>query len=151
MTIRFLTGLAVAVFAISFFAVNAPAQTPKATKAMDHNDMFQTCAKACSDCQRVCDTCATHCSHMLHEGKKEHMATLAHCLDCANICATASQVAARGGPMSTLICTACADCCAKCAKECDKFTDDKHMTQCAAECRKCEKACRDMSMHAMTK
>jgi hypothetical protein len=113
----------------------------------EHDEGMQACAKACSDCQRACDMCATHCGHMLAEGMKEHVSTLMTCQDCADICAAASQVVARGGPFSGIICQSCADACAACAKECEKFSKDEHMTACAKECRKCEKACRDMVKH----
>jgi hypothetical protein len=113
-----------------------------------HEEMFQECAKACSDCQRECDACATHCAHMLASGQKEHITTLMTCRDCAAICAAASQIVAAGGPFSAMICTSCADACAECAKACEKFPDDKHMKACGEECRKCEKACRAMLKHA---
>ncbi|MEO8268873.1 MAG: four-helix bundle copper-binding protein, partial [Aureliella sp.] len=70
--------------------------------------------------------------------------TLSTCLDCADICAAASQVVARGGPFAKLICAACADACQKCAAACEKFPADEHMAKCAAECRQCEAACRKM-------
>jgi len=114
----------------------------------EHDDMLQACAKACSDCQRACDMCTTHCAHQVHAGKKEHITTLATCQDCADFCVAAAQIVARGGPFSSTICGACAEACAKCGKECEKFPDDKHMKMCADECRKCEKACRDMVKHA---
>lgn len=112
-----------------------------------HHDMLQACAKACSDCQRACDMCATHCANLLGQGRNEHATTLATCQDCADVCVAAAQIVARGGPFSALVCEACADACARCAKECEKFPDDKHMSMCAAECRKCEKACREMIKH----
>ena len=114
----------------------------------EHNEGLQACAKACSDCQRACDLCSTHCAHLMADGKKEHMMTLMTCQDCADICAAASQVVARGGPFSGIICVSCADACAACAKHCEEFPDDEHMTACAKECRKCEKACREMATHA---
>lgn len=114
----------------------------------EHAEGLQACAKACSDCQRECDMCSTHCAHQLAAGNKEHLATLRTCQDCADICAAASQVVARGGPFSGIICVTCADACAACAKECEKFSDDEHMTACAKECRVCEKACREMVKHA---
>lgn len=135
----------------------AIAQQPKKPKTtekpaasgnhMEHNEAMQACAKACSDCQRACNMCGTHCGHMLADGRKEHVATLMTCQDCADICAAASQVVARGGPFSGIICESCADACVACAKECEKFPDDEHMTACAKECRKCEKACREMAKH----
>jgi hypothetical protein len=108
---------------------------------------MQSCAKACSDCQRACDACATHCTHMLLEGKKEHLTTLMTCQDCATVCSAAAQIVARGGPFSNTICAACAEACSLCAKECEKFPSDLHMKTCAEECRKCETACRAMAKH----
>lgn len=113
----------------------------------EHDSVLQACAKACSDCQRACNSCSTHCAHQVHAGHKEHITTLATCQDCADFCSAASQIVARGGPYSSLICQSCAEACAACAKACEKFPNDKHMADCAAECRKCEKACRDMVGH----
>ena len=120
------------------------------TKKSDHHDhkkMFQECAKACSDCQRACDSCNIHCLHQLRAGKQEHLPSLLTCQDCATICASASEIVARGGPFSKAICEACVVACDQCAKECEKFPDDEHMKECAQECRKCEKACREMLKH----
>jgi hypothetical protein len=111
--------------------------------AMPNSEM-ESCAKACSDCQRACNSCSTHCAHQVHAGKAEHMKTLMTCQDCADVCAAASQVVARGGPFAVKICEACADVCAGCAEACEAFPDDAHMKACAAECRACEKACRAM-------
>jgi hypothetical protein len=116
----------------------------------EHDQMLRACAKACSDCQRECDSCATHCAHQLHAGKKDHMTTLMTCQDCADVCVAASQIVARGGPFASLVCGPCAEACAKCAKECEKFPDDEHMQRCAEECRKCEKSCREMVKHMGT-
>jgi hypothetical protein len=119
----------------------------KKVSHMEHSAALQACAEACSNCQRSCDSCATHCAHLLADGKKDHLGTLNSCQDCATICAAASRIVARGGPYSALICDACAKACAQCAAACDKFADDKHMAACAAECRKCEKACKAMLAH----
>jgi len=148
--------VALALIAVLAIAPAARTAEPKAEPAKaepgkidhaEHDAMMMACAKACSDCQRMCDMCATHCAHMLAEGKKEHLATLATCQDCATICSAAACSTARGGPFSATICAACAECCAKCAKACEKHPDDKHMKMCAEECRKCEKACLDMVKH----
>jgi hypothetical protein len=112
-----------------------------------HHAAMMACAKACSDCQRECDMCATHCTHLISEGKKEHLASQRTCLDCANICATAAQITSRHGPFASLICEPCAEACNRCAKECEKHPDDQHMKRCAEECRRCEKACRTMVKH----
>lgn len=113
----------------------------------EHDIAMQACAKACSDCQRMCDMCGSHCAHMVVDGRKTHAASIASCLDCSTICSAASTIVARGGPFSTTICSACAEACNKCALNCEKFPDDKHMKMCAEECRKCEKACQDMLKH----
>lgn len=109
-----------------------------------HGELYGKCAKACAECQLVCDDCARHCAGALHEGKKEHYATLQATEDCATICAAASRIVSRGGPSSARICMVCAEVCASCAKECERFPDDKHMAACAVECRACEKACASM-------
>jgi hypothetical protein len=113
------------------------------TKVVGNANM-QKCAEECSICQRACDSCATHCSHMLAQGKKEHQVTLQTCLDCATHCSAAATIMAREGPFSDLICKACAEACARCGKECEKHSGDAQMRQCAEACRRCEKACRDM-------
>lgn len=112
-----------------------------------HDDHMRACAKACSDCQRECDSCAHHCAMMVGGGEKEHLKTLATCMDCADFCAAASQIVARSGPFAVLMCTACAEACARCGKACEKFPKDDHMKRCAQECRRCEKACKDMVAH----
>lgn len=144
---------AVALAAVEGSALAQGKTKPKAKAKGDahhaeHDEMLQACAKACSDCQRACDTCSTHCAHLLAEGEKAHLTTLATCQDCADFCAAASQIVARGGPFSALICESCADACARCGEACEKFPDDAHMKMCAEECRKCEKACKAMVQHA---
>ncbi len=112
-----------------------------------HYSMYMACAKACADCQLMCDSCSAHCAHQVADGNKDHLTTLGTCSDCAIICSSAAQIVARGGPFSMQICTACAEACEKCAEACEKFPDDEHMKKCAEECRKCEKACKDMLEH----
>lgn len=139
-----LSAVALAALERSAFSQKEP---KKQSGHAEHDEMLQACAKACSDCQRLCDMCTTHCAHLLREGQKEHATTLATCQDCADFCVAAAQIVARGGPFSTLICASCAEACAECGKQCEKFPDDQHMTKCAQECRKCEKACREMVKH----
>lgn len=143
-------GIVMAAFILAFLGATTAAQQERQAKGIDHKkhaEHLRACAKACSDCQRECDACATHCAHMVHKGNKQHMTTLMTCQDCANVCATASHIVARGGPFAGLICEPCAEACARCAKECEKFPDDQHMKRCGEECRRCEKACREMLKH----
>jgi hypothetical protein len=141
-----LVALALAIVGMMAFAQQGQTQDKK-VEHMEHNQMMQSCAKACSDCQRACDTCATHCAHRLHEGRKEHLATLMTCQDCATVCSASAQIVARGGPHSVLICECCAKVCDLCGTACEKFPDDEHMKACAEECRKCEKVCKAMDKH----
>jgi hypothetical protein len=106
---------------------------------------FQVCAKECDDCARSCNTCAAHCAKMLADGRKEHLDTLKLCQDCATLCTAASQVVAKDGPTSDLICTACAEACKRCGDACEAQAGDPILKQCAEECRKCEKVCRAMA------
>ena len=151
-TLKFASiGFAVfAIFGLMAFALQGQTQEKKVDH-MEHSAVMQECAKACSDCQRTCDMCATHCAHMLHEGKKEHLTTLATCRDCATVCSAAAQIVARGGPFAGLICESCVKACDKCATACEAFPDDEHMKACAEECRKCEKACKAMIEHMASK
>ena len=105
---------------------------------------FLVCAKACDDCARMCETCAAHCAKLLAKGNKEHQVTLQHCQDCAAVCQAAARITAKDGPMSKLICIACADACKLCGDECAKHAEDPLMKKCAVMCQQCEKVCREM-------
>lgn len=149
-------GLLAVSFAVAGTAVSVggkqPDPVPKAQpKAVDaHMSAFMDCAKACDDCARICNLCAAHCTKMAVDGKKEHLATVRTCVDCASICKSASEIVIKSGPFSDLICTACADACKRCGDACEKHADhDPIMKQCAAECRRCEKACRMMMKHTI--
>jgi hypothetical protein len=141
-----LAALALAIASLVMFAQRGQTQE-KETPHMEHSKMMLACAKACSDCQRACDSCATHCTLLLAEGKKEHMKSLRSCQDCATICAASSQIVARNGPTSVLMCECCAKACDLCGKSCEAFPEDKHMKSCAEECRRCETACKAMVKH----
>lgn len=113
-----------------------------------HATAFEQCARACNDCELICDMCAAHCAEFVAEGKKEHLTTLQTCQDCATHCSAAACIVARKGPFSDTICQACAEACKRCGAECEKLKDDPMMQKCAEECRKCEKACREMLKHS---
>lgn len=136
---------------LSAVAAAAAWQTSLKAAERDHHlghaesdRVMERCAAACSDCQRECNSCATHCVMQLKEGHADHAETLATCQDCADVCSAASQIVSRGGPFANLICKACADACSKCAVACNQFPDDEHMMKCANECIECEKVCREM-------
>ena len=148
MKTRMFAGISVGALALTLAIVGVDAfvrQAQAAEKKTDHTEHFalmQECAKVCSDCQRACDLCATHCANLLADGKKEHLACLMNCQDCATCCVACSQVCARGGPQAALMNDCCAKCCDQCAKACEAFPNDSHMKACAEECRKCEKSCK---------
>lgn len=125
-------------------ATKTPAAAAGASSHQHVHHGMSECAAACAGCQMACDSCAAHCLGLLEEGKKAHAETLQTCLDCAEVCAAADRIVARGGPFSEIICRACADACARCAEACEKFPDDEHMADCAKECRKCATACQQM-------
>jgi hypothetical protein len=140
----------VAALGVAVYGVRLEAQErgqPPRPAAGGHHQAFEQCAKACNDCQRICDMCATHCAELVAEGRKEHLKTLQTCRDCATFCSSAAEIVARMGPFSDLICQACAEACARCGKACEQFAQDKMMKQCAEECRRCERACREMLKH----
>lgn len=99
-------------------------------------------AREAGACAVECDKCYTHCLEMVYEGKKEHVASAAACLDCADICSTASRIFARTGAMTNIIRDACVQACTACALECEKYPDHAMMTECAKVCRRCIDACK---------
>lgn len=118
---------------------------PPAPGHAQHNPAYEKCAKACADCLKECETCHAHCMAMLAAGKKEHHASAMTLSDCADVCAAAAKIVARGGPLAHQICDTCAKACDTCAAECEKFPADAQMKECARACRDCAKACRDMT------
>ena len=117
--------------------------------AQDHEHMthFETCAKACADCQIHCDSCFQHCADLVAKGDKSHVKTMHACVDCAECCKLAATLSARHSPYAAAACECCAKCNDDCAAACEKFPDDKHMAMCAKSCRDCAKACREMIKH----
>ena len=113
----------------------------------NHGGPFEACAKVCADCMRECESCSDHCARLVASGQKEHLTTLQSCADCAEFCAAAAKITSRHGPLSVIICEACAKACDVCGAACAKMPDDKHMQECAKACRDCAKACRDMIKH----
>lgn len=119
-------------------------QVPQSGDVDPKMPFFLVCAKACDDCERMCEMCSAHCAKMIADGNKDHLHTLRLCQDCAAICQSASRVASKDGPLSDVVCTACADACKRCGDACEKHASDPIMKRCAEECRTCEKACREM-------
>jgi hypothetical protein len=105
---------------------------------------IEACLRECAQCTAECESCFAHCTHLVAEGKKEHLRTLSTCIDCGDLCSLAGKIMARHGAFTKLTCEACAKACDACGKECDKFPSDEHMSRCSKSCKDCAKACRDM-------
>jgi len=121
---RMSAGIGVLLLAISFSIIGVSgfaqqAKPPDKAQNSDptpHSAVHLECAKICSDCQRSCDVCASHCAHQLAGGHKDHLSCLRHCQDCANICAACSRICAAYGPLSSTMAECCAKACDHCAK-----------------------------------
>ena len=102
-------------------------------------------AREAAECSVECEKCYTHCLQMVYDGKQEHVASAAACLDCADICSTTSRILGRKGAMVNIIRDACVQACTACALECEKYPDHAMMKECAATCRRCIEACKAVS------
>ena len=93
----------------------------------------------------TCNQCAAACL------QEQDVKMMAHCIaldmDCAQLCATAAAMMARGSEHARAVCAVCADICQACGDECAKH-DMEHCRQCAKACYHCAEECRRMS--AMT-
>lgn len=107
--------------------------------------VFAKCAAACAACLQSCSACYHHCDALVGAGQKEHAKTMNLCVDCSEICATAANLAGRHGPLSSVICEACAKACDECGAACGKFPSHKQMKECAESCKVCAAVCREMT------
>lgn len=104
------------------------------------------CIQACRACEQSCASSLGHCLRLGgRHSTPEHITLL---LDCAKICATATDFMVRGSEHSAHTCRVCADICEACAQDCQELSDDPMMVQCAAACNKCAKACLEMAAMA---
>lgn len=137
--------------AAAFAALNSGAvrgkEKQQSEQSHEHGGHFALCAKVCAECMSSCAGCYHHCGALVMAGKHEHAETMNLCLDCADLCGVAANLASRNGPLSKVVCEACAKACDECGAACEKFSDDKHMTECAAICKKCAAACQVMIEH----
>ena len=106
---------------------------------------MDTCIAACLACHRACLEGAMAC---LKKGGRhaeaDHIRLL---LDCAQLCAVASDFMIRGSSVHMKLCALCAEICDACAASCDALGSDAQMAACAAACRRCAEACRAMGCH----
>lgn len=137
-----------AILTVAVGIVAAVAQNP-AKEGKDHAAMNMdgpsAMAKMAGECALACDGCASHCTEMLAQGKKEHLESQKMLLDCATICAAMARVAGGNGPLTSTLAAACAEACRLCAVHCEKMVNDPHMKACAEKCRAMEKACGEVA------
>lgn len=106
---------------------------------------YQTCIDACNACATACNHCVASC---LQEPDVKMMARcVALDMDCADICALAAAMMARGSEHAQAICSLCADICQACGDECAKH-DMAHCQDRAKACHQCAEACRTMAAMA---
>tara|TARA_R100000306_G_scaffold58879_1_gene57578 strand:+ start:6040 stop:6408 length:369 start_codon:yes stop_codon:yes gene_type:complete len=111
-------------------------------KIMSHTDKYKDCIKACLDCFRECNHCASAC---LEEDDVKMMAKcIASDMDCADICATTAAAMARGSEHIGHLCRVCAEICEACGAECERHDAD-HCQKCAEACKRCAQECRKMA------
>jgi Domain of Unknown Function (DUF326) len=127
----------------------AMAQKAQAAGVADAAQMERS-ARTIADCLRECESCTDYCTKHLAMGHKDHVKTQKACADCAEVCAAATRIISRNGPMSAVIAETCAKVCDLCAIECERFTTDDTMKRCAKACRDCSQVCRQMSQQAAT-
>ena len=105
---------------------------------------YHECLEACIECLVACEMCSDACLD------ERDPSMLAMCIrldrDCADACAAAIRVMARGGPLAAEICRACANACEACAAECERHAaHHDHCRICAEACRRCAEECRRMA------
>ena len=105
---------------------------------------YHECIEACVACLVACEMCSDACLD------EKDIAMMVPCIrvdrDCADACAATIRAMARGGPLATGFCRACADACEACAKECERHAAHaEHCRVCAEACRRCADACRKMA------
>ena len=105
---------------------------------------YHECLEACVECLVACEMCSAACL------EEDDVKMMAACIrldrDCAEACAAAVRVMARGGPLAKEFCRLCAEACDRCAAECEKHAQHHdHCRICAEACRRCADACRRMA------
>ena len=89
---------------------------------------------ALNACVAACEHCSTAC---LQEADVQMMARcISLTRDCADVCALAARLVARGSEHAALLLKACAEVCRACAGECARH-EHRHCQECAEACRRC--------------
>jgi hypothetical protein len=106
-----------------------------------------TTIDALNDCGQACTADADA------DLREQHLADLVKCirlcLDCADVCATTSNVTSRQTEydpnVTRPLLAACVATCKSCGDECERHAQmHEHCRVCRDACRRCEQACRDL-------
>jgi len=97
-------------------------------------DQTQSQLETLYACVAACERCATAC---LHEADVPLMTRCINlCRDCADVCALAARLVARGSAYAEALLTQCEAICRACADECGQHSH-RHCQECAEACRRC--------------
>jgi hypothetical protein len=107
------------------------------------DDIHERCARACMDCEMMCNHAFHHCYEQIKAGKQDYARPMHLCVDCGDVCSTAGKLVARMSPLMTHTCRACAASCDDCIAACEKL-DTPDIKEFVATLRKCAKSCREM-------
>lgn len=108
---------------------------------------MRQCIDNCLHCHATCLETLAHC--LTIGGEHAEAAHIGLMQDCAQLCATAADLMARGSPHHAELCRLCAAVCRACADDCDRVDPDDAMMQgCAATCRRCADSCDEMASAA---
>ncbi|TAJ71743.1 MAG: four-helix bundle copper-binding protein [Phenylobacterium sp.] len=102
-----------------------------------------------ADCIALCLKCHAACQDAvgktLSGAGRAEPALVMTLLDCAEICQATANSMARGSPVHTAFCAACAQVCDACAEACGKAEAAAALQACADLCRECAMSCRHMA------
>lgn len=120
------------------------AQAPPVQGEHHTDDEMKKCIQLCRDCQAMCTQTIAHCLKLGgRHAAPDHIRLL---VDCAQMCATATDYMLRESPFHDRICRLCSDLCKQCGKDCEQVAgDDQMLKQCIEMCRKCAGSCERMA------
>lgn len=130
-------------------AAAAGAAGPAAAQAAPAGGGHMSLAECIALCLKCHATCQETVGKALSGAGRADPALVMTLLDCAGICQAAADSMARGSPVHTVFCAACAQVCDACAEACGKARAAVGLQPCIDICRECAMSCRHMagSMH----
>lgn len=130
-------------------AAAAGAASPAAGQAAPAGGGHMSLAECIALCLKCHATCQDAVGKTLSGAGRAEPALVMTLLDCAEICQATANSMARGSPVHTAFCAACAQVCDACAEACGKAGAAAALQPCADLCRECAMSCRHMagSMH----